>query len=99
MMTIGDREGLIFLSYPHTHESRTEKSVPRITDWHHEACQVLTIGDREGQIFLSYPYTNKDPFSCSPLFFMFLNKLPEVPQYAKMQLHMMTSLKHNNDVT
>ena len=30
--------------------------------------------------------------------FWFLNKLQEVPEYAKMQLHMMTSLKHNNDV-
>ena len=29
--------------------------------------------------------------------FLFKNKLPEVPEYAKMQFHMMTSLKHNND--
>ena len=43
-----------------------------------------------------------DYFSCSPLFFLlfyFKNKLPEVPEYAKMQLHMMTSLKDNKDVT
>ena len=31
--------------------------------------------------------------------FLFENKLPEVPEYAKMQFHMMTSLKHNNYVT
>ena len=41
-----------------------------------------------------------DSFSCLPLFFfLFENKLPEVPEYAKMQFHMMMSLKHNNDVT
>ena len=39
-----------------------------------------------------------DSFSCSPLFFLFENKLPEVPEYAKMQFHMMTSLKHNNEL-
>ena len=32
-------------------------------------------------------------------FFKFSNKLSEVTEYAKMQFHMMTSLKHNNDVT
>ena len=39
-------------------EGEREKSVPRITDWHHEACRVMTNGDREGQIFLSHPHTN-----------------------------------------
>ena len=29
------------------------RAVPRITDWHHEACRVMTNGDREGRIFLS----------------------------------------------
>ena len=41
-----------------------------------------------------------DSFSCSPLFlyifihffYLFQNKLPEVPKYAKMQFHMMTLL-------
>ena len=32
-----------------------------------------------------------DSFSCSPLFFyLFQNKLTEVPEYPKMQFHMMT---------
>ena len=31
--------------------------------------------------------------------FLFENKFPEVPVYAEMQFHMMTSLKHNIDVT
>ena len=42
-----------------------EKSVPRITDWHHNDCRVMTNGDREGLIFLFYPHTNN--FTCSPL--------------------------------
>ena len=32
-------------------ESGIEKSVLRITVWHHEACRVMTNGDSEGQIF------------------------------------------------
>ena len=39
-----------------------EKSVPRITDWHHEACQVMTNGDRKGRIFLPHPHTNNECF-------------------------------------
>ena len=43
-------------------EGGIEKSVPRITDWHHEACRVMTlIGDREGRIFLS-PHTTNNEF-------------------------------------
>ena len=36
----------------HECEGRTEKSVLRITIWHHEACRVMTNGDPEGHIFL-----------------------------------------------
>ena len=39
-------------------EGKIEKSVLRITVWHHEACRVMTNSDPEGQIFLTYPYTN-----------------------------------------
>ena len=53
---------------------------------------MMTKGDPEGQIFLSYPHTNNGFFSCSPLFFLFKNKLPEVPEYVQIQFHMMTSL-------
>ena len=35
----------------HECESGIEKSVPRITDWHHEACRVMSNGDHEGWIF------------------------------------------------
>ena len=45
-----EREGGIIRIY-HEYEGGIEKSIPRITDWHHEACQVMTIGDREGRIF------------------------------------------------
>ena len=46
----------------HEYEGGIEKSVPRITDWHHEACRVMTINDREGRIFLSDPHTNNGFF-------------------------------------
>ena len=55
----------------HECEGRIEKSVTRITIWHHEAYRVMTNGDPEGRIFLSYPHTNNGFFSCSPLFFNF----------------------------
>ena len=75
----------------HECEGRIEKSVPRIAVWHHKACRVMTKGDHEGRIF--YPTLTRImvSFSCSPLF-LFKNKLPEVPEYAKIQFHMMTSL-------
>ena len=46
------------ISIYHECEGGIEKSAPRITDWHHEACRVMTVGDREGRIFLSSPHTN-----------------------------------------
>ena len=49
-------EGGIIRMY-HEYEGGIEKSIPRITDWHREACQVMTIGDREGRIFLSHSHT------------------------------------------
>ena len=36
---------------------RIEKSAPRITVCHHEACRVMTNGDPKGRIFQSYPHT------------------------------------------
>ena len=67
----------------HVCEGGIEKSVPRITDWHHKACQVMTNSDHEGQIFL-------DSFSCSPLNTSFYigrtwKRLPENPEFAKMR--------------
>ena len=61
---------------------------------------MMTNGDPEGLIFLSYPHMNNGFFFLlTTVFLLFENKLPEVPEYAKIQFHMMTSLKHNNDVT
>ena len=68
MMTNGDPKGQIILTHQIRisgilipgksiricHECEIEKSVPRITDWHHEACRVMTNGDPEGQIFLTH---------------------------------------------
>ena len=75
----------------HECEGRIEKYVPRIAVWHHEACRVMTNGDLEGQIFLSYPHTNNGFFFLLPTVFLFKNKFTEVPEYAKIQFHMMTS--------
>ena len=71
-------------------EGRIEKSIPRITVWHHEACQVMTNGDPEGQIFLSYHHTNNGFFFLLTTVFIYL--LIYFPEYAKMQVHMMTLL-------
>ena len=46
----------------HVYEGGIEKSIPRITDWHHEACRVITIGDLEGWDTLSHPHMNNELF-------------------------------------
>ena len=46
----------------HECEGRVEKYIPRITVWHHEACEVMTNSDSEERIFLSYPHTNNGFF-------------------------------------
>ena len=35
-----------------------QKSITRITNWHHKACRVMTNGDPQGWIFLSHPHMN-----------------------------------------
>ena len=50
------------ISIHHECEGGIEKSVPRITDWLHEACRVMTISDHEGWIFLSYSHTHDGYF-------------------------------------
>ena len=42
----------------HECAGKIEKSVPRTTDWQHEACQMMTNGDHEGWIFISHSHTN-----------------------------------------
>ena len=76
-------------------EERIEKSVRRITVWHHKACRVMTNGDPRDGFF--YPLTRMEFFLAHTVFiyiliYLFQNKLPEVPDYAKMQFHMMTLL-------
>ena len=46
-MPFRDYPGNIIRIY-HEREGRIEKSAPRITDCHHEACRVMTNGDPEG---------------------------------------------------
>ena len=68
------------LRIPHECEGRIEKSLAKIAFWHHEACRVMTNSDPEGQIV--YPHANIELFFL--LTTVFLNKLPEDPEYAKI---------------
>ena len=52
----------------HECEGRIEKSVPRITVWHHEACRVNTNGDPRAGFFHPSLACIMDSFSCSSLF-------------------------------
>ena len=81
----------------HECEGMIEKSAQRIAVWHYEACRVMTNGDPKGRIFLSYIHTNNGFFFLLTFIFIYLlfyfkNELPEVPEYAKMQFHMMALL-------
>ena len=53
----------------HECDGGIEKSIPRITDWHHEACRVMTNGDHEGGFF--HPILTQIKFS-------FMNKTAEI---------------------
>ena len=71
-------------------EGWIEKSVPRITDWHHEACRVMIIGDCEGRILLSHPHTHDGYFFLLAtkyliLYYKDMKKLPENPEFAEMR--------------
>ena len=70
----------------HECEGGIEKSVPRITDWHHESCKVMITRDK-----FFYPILTRtmNSFSCSPLNTSFYigktwKRLPENPKYAEM---------------
>ena len=45
------RKTVQIIRIDHECEGGIEKSIPRITDWHHGACRVMTNGDHEGPIF------------------------------------------------
>ena len=59
-----------------------EKSVPRITDWHHEACRVMTYSDREGRIFPTLPHSNSGFFFLHTIKYiiLYLKRHPKVPE-------------------
>ena len=78
------------ISIHHKCEGGIEKSIPRITDWHHEACRVMTIGDREGRICLSHPHMINRFFfllttKCLNLFGKARKRLPQNPEFAEMR--------------
>ena len=53
-------------------EGMIDKSVPRITVWHHEPCRVMTNGDPRDKFFYSTLTRIMDTFSCSTLFYVFI---------------------------
>ena len=87
----------------HECEGGIEKSIPRITVWHHEACRVMTNGDHERQIFLSHPHMNNG------FFFLLTTKylISYLERYEKgfqkilymLRCNIVTSFLHYNDIT
>ena len=51
---------------------------------------MMTNGDPEGRVFLFYPHMNNGFYFLLTTVIFYL-KLPEVPEYANIQFHMMTS--------
>ena len=87
----------------HEYQGGIGKSVPRITDWHHEDCRVMTIGGRECfGFFYSILSRIMDSFSCSTLHTSFiLEKLEQDFQKIlnTLRCDILTSFLHYNDVT
>ena len=87
----------------HECEGWIEKSVPRITDWHHEFCRVMANGDREGRIFLSHPHTNNGFFfllTTKYRHFVLENMKKGFQKILNtLRCDMVTSFYHCNDVT
>ena len=82
---------LVSIRIYHDCEGGIEKSVLRITDWHHKACGVMTISDRQGRIFLSHPHMNNGFFFLLTTSYLnYIGKkieikiLPEKPEYPEM---------------
>ena len=66
---VGPQIGIIRIY--HECEGGIEKSVPRITVWHQEACRVITTVIPRDGIFYPNLTQMKDYFSCSLLFYYF----------------------------
>ena len=78
------------MSIHNEYEGGIEKSVPRITDWHPEACRVMTIFDPEGRVFLSQPHTHDGYFFwlTTKYFILYhkdMKRLTESFEFAEMQ--------------
>ena len=56
-------------------EGRIEKSVPKITDWHHEVRRVMTNGDHKGRTFIPHPHKNNGFFFLLTTVFFFNFKI------------------------
>ena len=63
-------DGKIIRIY-HMCEGRIEKSVLRITVWHHEACRVIKKVILRDEFFYPTLTHLMDSFSCSPMLFIY----------------------------
>ena len=87
----------------HECEAGKEKSVPRITFWHHRACRVMTNGDPNRRIFYPTLTPIMDSFSCSPINTSFyigknMNKCFQ-KILNRLRCDMVMSFYHCNEVT
>ena len=73
----------------HECEGGMEKSDPRITVWHHEACRVMTNSDHEERIFLSHLHTNNGLVFLLTIKYRILGLKKSL--YAEMQHNVITS--------
>ena len=73
----------------HEYEGGIDKTVLRITDWHHGACPLITNGDHEDRFFYLTLTIIMDSFSCSSFntTFVYLkeNRFSKAPEYAWMR--------------
>ena len=71
----------------HECDGGIEKTVPRNTDCHQEACPVMTNGDHGGRIFLSHPYSNNEFFFLVNMKYRILSfeKHKKVPEYTDVR--------------
>ena len=82
-----------------------EKSIPRITDWHHEDCRMMTSGDHEGRIFLFHSHTNNGFFFLHNTNYKY--RILYWKEHEKgfqkvlnsLRCNMVTSFYHNGNVT
>ena len=75
------------ISFYHDLEGGIKKSVPRITDWHHEACRVWSNSDHKERGFLYHPHKNNGFFFLLTHFILenTWKRFQENPEFTEMR--------------